>query len=338
MTIRAHRAKTGEVFLRSLVVLMTGLLAVSCSSRSSDPAASRKLTLGYIPGAQDFIVSVMDSRKLFERHRLEVTKTRILSPSTLHLMIAEGKVDIGFGGVTTMATARAQGKPVIVVHGIFSPVNVVFVPLTSPIRTLADLRGKKLGDFGGPGSSTLAFLAVVAKQWYGLDLFRDVQLVAAPGPVLSTLLDSGQIDAALMGTTESINFSADGRYRALLDLSDEYKQRNMVAPAHVAIATNEPFASAHRDLVTGFVQAYRDAVQFAREDQGVWTAYGKSVGIQSEAGIATLRAKMMPNLVERWDAEQIAAERQFLVFAHSVLGEQVFKTYPEGLIRDDFNP
>ena len=325
--------------VRVLCVPLIGAALLGCSPSAPPSAdAPRTFSLGYLAGAQDFIVFVMDSEKILERYRLEPKRVKFLNPPSVQLMIAETQVDIGFGGFTTMANARAQGKDVIIVRGIFSPVNAVFVPWDSPVHSVADLRGKKMGSFGGPGSTTLAFFGVIASKWYGLDIFRDVKQITAPGPALDNLLAQGEIDAALMGTIESIRFVAQKKYRVLADLSEEYQARQGRAPAHVMVSTSEQFAREHPDIITDFLRAYEDALQFSKNNADVWAQYGKTIGMTSEAEINLLREKMSANLIEHWDAAQIATQQEYLEFVQSVLGERVFGAIPEGLLRDDFNP
>ncbi len=314
------------------------LAGVGCGSAPDGDVARRSFSLGVIPGAQDFVLYVLESEGLFEKYDLHPDVVKMLSPTSLHLMLAEGQVDVGFGGFTTMAIARSQGKDVITVQGVFSPANLVFVPHESALRSLDDLAGRKLGIFGGPGSTTFTFLAVIAKQWYGLDLFNDVELVTAPGPALANLLDRGEIDAALMGTTESLRFSAEGAYRVLSDLSDEYRTRQGRAPAHVTVTTNEQFAAARGDLLRDFLKAHRDAVAIARRDDTIWARYGETIGMTDDAAVATLETSMRANLVDRWDAEQIAIQEEYLAFARSIVGDSVFGPPSDGLIRNDFVP
>lgn len=325
--------------VRILTVLLAGMALAGCSP--ADPPAAdvpREFSLGYLSGAQDFIIFVMDSESILERHRLEPRRVKFLNPPSVQLMIAESQVDIGFGGFTTMANARAQGKDVILVRGIFSPVNAVFVPWDSPVQSISDLRGKRMGSFGGPGSTTLAFLGVIASEWHGLDIFREVEQITAPGPALDNLLARGEIDAALMGTMESIRFAAQNKYRVLANLSEEYQARQGRAPAHVMVSTSEQFAREHPDIVTDFLRAYEEALQFSKENPEVWAQYGRTIGMTSDAEVELLREKMSANLIEHWDAEQLATQQEYLQFVHSVMGERVFDSIPEGLLRDDFNP
>jgi NitT/TauT family transport system substrate-binding protein len=314
------------------------LLPTSCANPDTS-ATARTFKLGLIPGAQEFVDFVMEQHGLLDNVGLKADKVKSLSPANLHLMLAERKVDIGFGGFTTMATARGEGKDIIVINGVFSPVNMVFVRKDSSIKTLTDLKGKKLGVFGGPGSTTFAFLAVLAKNWYGIDLFKDAELVTAPAPALAELLGKGDIDAALLGTVESIQAFAQDRYRVLADLSAEYKaHQGGRAPAHVIVATNEEFAKTHPDIVRDYLKAYRNGLQYVRDHPEVWDEYAASIKMDNPAERALLREKMGPNLVEHWDTEQIALQNDYLNLVHNIIGESVVKVVPADLIRNDYAP
>src|SRR5215510_2774770 len=314
------------------------LLLAGCAEKS-DSAGTRAFKLGITSGAQEFVDFVMEGHGFLDQVGLKADKVKSLSPANLHLMVAERKVDIGFGGFTTMATARSEGKDIIVIYGVFSPVNMVFVRKDSPIKTLSDLRGKKLGIFGGPSSTTFAFLAVIARNWYGIDLFHDAQLVTAPAPALAELLGKGDIDAALLGTVESIQTFAEDRYRVLADLSAEYKaHQGGRAPAHVTVATNEEFAKTHGDIVRDYLKAYKNALQYVRVHPEVWDEYAASIKIDDPAERALLRQKMEPNLVESWDSEQIALQNDYLKLVHNIIGDSVLKVVPSDLIRNDYTP
>jgi len=316
------------------------LLLSGCSPAASpDTSGARTFTLGITSGAQEFVDFVMERHGLLDQVGLKAEKVKSLSPANLHLMVAERKVDIGYGGFTTMATARSEGKDIIVIHGVFSPVNMVFVRKDSPIKTLTDLKGKKIGLFGGPGSTTFAFLAVLSRNWYGLDLFKDAELVTAPSPALAELLGRGDIDAALLGTLESIQTFAKDRYRVLVDLSADYKaHQGGRAPAHVTIATNEVFAKAHSDIVRDYLKAYKNTLDYVKSHPEVWDEYAASIKMEDPAERTLLREKMGPNLVEHWDTEQIALQNDYLKLVHNIIGDSVLKVVPADLIRNDYTP
>src|SRR2546422_3430081 len=145
---------------RLISSLIAGALMLYACARAPRPSenATRTFKLGLIPGAQEFVDFVMEGHGILDKFGLKADKVKSLSPANLHLMLAERKVDIGFGGFPTMAAARSEGKDIIVIGGVFSPVNMVFVAKNSSIQSLRDLKGKKLGAFGGAGFETFGFL------------------------------------------------------------------------------------------------------------------------------------------------------------------------------------
>lgn len=323
--------------VRRLVAGSIGI-ALLLAAIPASAQAPRKFTLAVIPGAQDFIVSVMDQQHLFQKVKLEPQFQKLLSPAAMHPLMVEGKVDVGFGGFATMAIARSQGRPVLVVGAMFSPTNFVLVRKDFPAQSLADLKGKKLGLFGGPGAATSSILFVIAKRWHGVDLSREAQLVTAPNPALAGLLDNKELDAALFGTTESLKLALTGRYRILADLSEEWERHGGRAPAHVTIATTEPFARAHPDILRDFLRGYREGVRFIREHPEVWEGYGRRVDIITKEGIALLHERIGPRIVDAWDQKQMEVQTHFLEAMIETMGDKFLKAIPVGLMTDAYNP
>ncbi len=143
--------------MRRLAPSLIGIAVLSAIIPAS-AQAPRKFKLAVIPGVQEFIGSVMEREHLFKKYNLEPRVQKLLSPAAIHPLIAEGQVDIGFGGFTNMAIARSQGRPVLVFSVLASPTNFVLVNKDSAVKELADLKGKKVGLFGGPGATTSAIL------------------------------------------------------------------------------------------------------------------------------------------------------------------------------------
>ena len=104
---------------RKVTWVVSILWALSWHSQAA-AAESRKITLGILQtGAQDFVHTVMEQQKVLQKYNLPYERVGSLSPPALHLMIAEKTVDIGYGGLTTMARARAEGKSMLVIFGIY---------------------------------------------------------------------------------------------------------------------------------------------------------------------------------------------------------------------------
>ena len=94
---------------------------------------------------------------------LDVSITPGTGSATAVNIVASGQADVGEASLSTMAFARAKGAPVIAIAGFFrSNETCLLVPVNSAIKTVADLKGKRLiasaGSFEAPFIDT--FLAV----------------------------------------------------------------------------------------------------------------------------------------------------------------------------------
>ncbi|MDZ4345887.1 MAG: ABC transporter substrate-binding protein [Candidatus Binatia bacterium] len=151
----------------ALFFKITSVLSILWTLSWASPglaAEARKIKIGVLQtGSQDFVHTVMERQKLLQKYNIPYERIGFLNPPALHIMIAEKSVDIGYGGLTAMARARAEGKGTLVFFGIFSPVNAVLVLKDSPFKSLADLRGKRVGNFGGLGSATTSIIMAIAK-------------------------------------------------------------------------------------------------------------------------------------------------------------------------------
>lgn len=108
-----------------------------------------------------------------------------------------GSVDVGWMYETPLVFAQAAGSPVKVVAAA-RPVKAgtsnvaLIVPTGSPIRSVRDLRGRRVGLM--PGTVT-QYLVVRLLEREGLSL-ADIRPVTL-GSVSSAMLDNGTIDAAV---------------------------------------------------------------------------------------------------------------------------------------------
>src|SRR3954453_5871021 len=199
--------------------------AESAAAASCAPLGTKQpLTLGVNPGAQDLVTFVMQEQGFAEKHNLDLTVNSSQTPPALHAAIGQHTVDVGFGGLPAMAVARQQGRGAMIFDVLTSPSNVVVTRNDSDIRTFSDLRGRKLGAFGGRSSATFAITSIVAKEKYGIDdLGGQVDIIEAPDAAMLGLLDAGNIDAALIGTTATVQALLSGKYRTLSDISQDYQ-------------------------------------------------------------------------------------------------------------------
>jgi len=107
--------------------------------------------------------------------------------------IGKGKIDLGYAGVASPIFAQSEGVPfVYIANDSALPGSIgIIVPQDSPIRTLADLKGKKIA---ATQKTAGHYLLIRALTQAGLQL-KDAQLVDLPPPKAQEAFVRGEVDA-----------------------------------------------------------------------------------------------------------------------------------------------
>lgn len=200
-----------------------------------------------------------------------------------------------FGEIATSAAiAAAQtGLNIVFVYSANNNAGDMswMVQPSSPVKTLADLKGRKVG-FSNPHSTTEMFIRIVLHQ-AGLD--KEVTAIPTGGIAGGlTMVAQGVIDSA---SADEPEFLPQGKFRRLFYVRDHIPNITWT----VGITTRE-YAAAHPDMVKKLVLARRQAVDFmiAHPDEAA-TTYAKDWQIAPDQAKTVLRQLVATNYFSRGD-------------------------------------
>lgn len=191
--------------------------------KPSGPADTVKVV--HVPGLFFAPLYVAMDRGFFKEQNIEISLDKAASGSEVMAFLAQGQIDVGAVGLsaaTFNTFAKGFDFKVIASAGIAPPkdgpskfeVRKALVD-SGQVKTLADLKGKKIAVAGGTGSAG-AYLAVKALQTAGLT-GKDVQFVNLANPDMVQALANGAVDAALIGTPFSTQAIQQGAGAILVD-------------------------------------------------------------------------------------------------------------------------
>ncbi len=298
-----------------------------------------QVSVGVNPGAQDLVTQAMEREEFDKEYNLDVEITSFLNPPASAQAVTQKAVEIGFGGVTTMAQARNQGLDVFLFGALASPSNGVFVQKDSDIENIGDLAGKRVGSFSANNSATFAVLSAVASEKFGMEKLEDevASLVTAPDAALSGLLGQGEVDAALFGSTATVVEQLRGEFKKIGDLSTEYEEVMGVAPVHLALTTTDSYAADHCSELVAFSNAMRDAVAHVQADPNAWVEYAETLKLTDPDAPEALQEVLGTNFRTKWDEAQVEGMTTMLETFIPILGAEDFiPEVPEGLFRSEF--
>jgi ABC-type nitrate/sulfonate/bicarbonate transport system substrate-binding protein len=299
-----------------------------------------KLKLGDLAQSLNGIaVQAMKDQKLDQKHGLAVEYVTYPTLDGLFTAIRGKDVDVGFGGWTAFAQFRGQGIPVTAIYSVGRGATLdVIVPQGSPVRHLADLKGKKVGSYAGAAGTATVLFRVLASRYFGFDPGKTGHLqFAAPG-LLTSLIEKGELDAALLFDPLAARAVASGKFRSVANLGDVYKQQVGEDFLWIVYGTNEDVIKRSPDALTSFNRAWIEAVRWVQANPQIFAAYGKTLGFDHEDGVRLLRERVLKDYILRWDDRFIASLGTFARMANEVMGKGYLDQIPPEAFTTRFAP
>ncbi len=197
---------------------------------------------------------------LGKKYNIEWTQFQGTSPMTQAL--AAGALDCATQGVLSLANGTVNGglKAYIVAQHVYEKPGGFSVYWAvkddSPIKTIADLKGKTVG-ISVLGGGTYGPFAMLLKK-NGVDPEKDIKLVEVGFAVSEDALRQGRVDAVNMNQPFAARAEAKGGTRKLFSLSDVMP--NIV---QIAEACRADFVEKNPDLVKAYVADITRAMKMA---------------------------------------------------------------------------
>jgi putative hydroxymethylpyrimidine transport system substrate-binding protein len=188
--------------LRSLALLFTLLLLVAgCGSGSGQAEGSSgeslttlSLQLDWYPNPDHVGLYTAIDRGFFQKAGLRVEPHQPSDVSDPIKLVATGRADVGISYEPELFFAQQQHAPVVAVCALVpEALNSIIARTDAGIHTVADLRGKTIGEDGT--QSTAAYLDTVLRS-AGIDPHKDVHRVTVGFNLLPALL-SKKVDAVI---------------------------------------------------------------------------------------------------------------------------------------------
>jgi NitT/TauT family transport system substrate-binding protein len=191
--------KTAIWIVGAVIILVGGMWYFGSAQNTSKQPETTKIKIGYAPLVHGLPFFYALDKGYFKDAGLDVEAVRFEAQNQAVDAVMTGQLDFlstsGAHAITAVAATKNPGKiEIFAVSGGDETVkhDSVLIKNDSPIKSIADLKGKKMGILAGLQSRAIA-QAILAQSNLVAD--KDVTLVELAPGLQPAALASGQIDA-----------------------------------------------------------------------------------------------------------------------------------------------
>lgn len=296
-------------------ILASALLPISTATAAETVIRVLRSPVGTFQG-----LYIAEEKGYFKEAGLKVEVSVGGAPTQNIAQLQAGQTDVIMSGSFDIVTAASRGLPVVAVLNTQDqgdvPTTGLLIPPNSPIKTMADIKGKAIGLPGGV-QSTQGLMLLRALEKAGLTK-DDVRLVNLPFDAMIESAERGGVDAIapiglFFSTAQAKKFKAiDEAYAGIKG-----------TPA-VIFASSKSFLTEQPEAMKAFVDAMLKAYEFGNDHPDAVRA------------VDTAQTKMPPDYINTRYIAPFTGKFQRDVWLNAVADMERFGFIPKAPAEADF--
>ncbi len=319
----AKMASTGFI-IRVFALTCAALLTMMPSTAAYAEVAHDvpELRVGVLAfGTVDWEIDTVQRLDLARKHGIRLEVVPLASENAMKVALLSGKVDLIVSDWFWVATLRSHGQDYQFVP-YSKTVGAVIANPTAGIKSLADLKGKRVGVAGGPVDKSWLIARAYARKEYGIELMSAAQPQFAAAPLINHMMLAGELPAAINFWQYSARLLARGMQPVITVEQMLNGLGVRTVPPLLGWVFSQRWAETHGDALRAFVAATYDAKQVLAHSDAAWLPLRSKVKPESEAVFAQIRQGYRDGVVDQFGAPQIrAAEQLFHLVAKESHGQ-----------------
>lgn len=249
------------------VLLSAALLLTGCGGAetgTADRSDDFVLKIAYNNSLCEAPIQMGVEKGFFEAEGL---KFEMVKADAAHMpeAIGSGQVDAGFGLLGKYLQPIDNGLDIKITAGIHTGCTKLLVPKNSDIKSVTDLKGKKVGTGGLGAAGTI----ITRRSLYHAGLNAspdncDVEFVVYSESDLAQALQNGAIDAIVLGDPKASIAERDYNLKAIIDTAKDEEYKNEFCC--ISFVTGD-IAKNHPEIAEKFTRAIMKASQWVEENK-----------------------------------------------------------------------
>ena len=295
---------------RRQVLALTGGALTSAHWPSQGLAATRTVRLASVKyGTVNWMVETLRKEGLDKKYDIELHTVEVANNQAGPVSLLSGQADVIVSDWTWAMRQRSKGDDIRFAP-YSSALGGLMVPANSPITTLADLEGKRIGVAGTAVDKSWVLLRAYSKKMIGKDIAKITEPVYGAAPLITEEFRNGRLDACLNFWIYAARLAGSGS-RQLLSMADVIKTLEISPPPPLVGFIWSAKTTKDKGVpVDKLLAAANDANTVLANSDEAWERIRPLVRPANEGEFALVKSYFRSGITAGWgQAETASAEK-----------------------------
>ena len=285
---------------------------------SSYVVAQPEVRVGVLKfGTVNWEIDVIKHHQLDKKFQFDLTVTALASKNASAVALQSKAVDIILSDWLWVNRQRFEQR-MYTMYPTSMATGGLYVSANSAVKSLADLKGKKVGIAGGAVDKSWLLLQAYSQKKYGFDLKKQAEPTFAVPPLLNRLMLRGDLDAAINFWHYGARLKAAG-YDTLVTVPQMLAEFGIETKIPLlGWVFDQGWANQHPEAITRFLQASLEAKQILLSSDDEWQRIRPLIKAENTAVFSLLKKDYRAGVLREFGSKEIDASQQ--VF--DILAEQ----------------
>ncbi len=257
-------------------------------------------------GSVSWLIDTIRAEGLEAKHGFELKVIEVANNSAAPVSLLAGESDVIVSDWTWAMRQRAKGMDLK-----FAPYSAtlgsLMVAADSPVKSLADLKGKKIGVAGTGIDKSWILLRAYSRKVLGEDISKIAEPVFGAAPLVTEEFRSGRLDAVLNFWTYAARLAGGGA-RQVLSMADVMTGLGISpAPALVGFIWSEKAIADKAVPVDKLLAAVADANVVLAASDPAWERLRPLIKPSSDAELASIKGFFRSGITPGWTPTDTAS-------------------------------
>lgn len=257
-------------------------------------------------GSLSWVIDTIRTEGIDKKQGLDLKIIDVATNPAAPVALLSGAADVIVSDWTWALRQRARGDD-LKFFPYSSSLGSVMVAKDSPIKSLGDLKGKKIGVAGTGIDKSWILLRAYSRKALGKDIAELAEPVFGAAPLVSEEFKNGRLDAVLNFWTYAARLKAGGATE-LLTMADVIKGLGVSpTPALVGFIWSEKAAREKSLPIDKLLAAVDEADSVLAKSDAAWQRLRPLIRPASDAELVAIREYYRSGITRSWGAADTAA-------------------------------